>query len=55
MTREVTMQSVFFAGFKAAWENGPDTQYAAAGGASYFDARNEAWLNYVKELEENAK
>lgn len=61
MKREVTMEAVFFAGFKAAFsycldigggtiiENGHSVE---ASPGDYYVQRNKAWLEYAKELEE---
>jgi hypothetical protein len=54
MNREVTMQSVFFAGFKSGYlgfqlnEGDPNP---TAESTWYFNDRNSAWLDFVKQLE----
>jgi len=55
MKREITMDSVFNAGFKAAWlafQECTGDPTPKAEGAGYFRERQLAWLDYVKELED---
>jgi hypothetical protein len=60
--KEITMQSVFFEGFKAAYRNvfmdrleGPMTVEDDVDKPLqenwYFEERNKAWLDYVKDIE----
>lgn len=62
MQREITMESVFGAGFKAAYRYWLDSRLEGPmdpeewveeplRGKEFFDERNKAWLGYVKELE----
>lgn len=54
MNREITMESVFLAGFKAAYTlhlNWCLNVYDEPEGDTYFESRNKAWLDYVKSLE----
>lgn len=53
MQREITMEAVFQAGFKTAWNKFAEDycECHKATSSAYFRERNEAWLEYVKELE----
>lgn len=61
MQKEITMESVFHAGFKAAYSYWLEGEKVGAPGESfvsedlqktpYYSERNAAWLAYVKELE----
>lgn len=56
MKREITMESVFFAGFKEAWNRLFvlfDLKTEDPG--PYFINRARAWQDYVKSLETDAK
>lgn len=51
MNREITMESVFQAGFKAGYTVFLDKDDEL--GSMYFASRNGAWLEYVKSLAAN--
>lgn len=58
MRKDITMQSVFFDGFKAAYKLHLDWCCSVKdepSGETYFDNRNKAWEHYVQALEEELK
>lgn len=49
MKKEITLESVFQAGFKQGWTRNKNAQEPT--GPVYFSERGYAWHNYVEELE----